>query len=230
LLVLDEYEVLLGTRRITPADGVELLTWLRGLAQERPRGFNLVLVGRNPRLIAPARIGGADNPMYRFLRTVPIQGLAPDDCRRMVGVLGGRLGLRFGVDALDLFVQETGGHPALARTLGDLVDVHVPVEERTPAPVDAGLVERILPRFARAVDEDMRELVNAANDIDARAGDYLAYLAHGAPWIGGPPEARIKDALIDYGILDADTPEFRIGRLLSWLRENYAAPVRVAHG
>jgi tetratricopeptide (TPR) repeat protein len=230
LLILDEYEVLLGGKRIPRSDGVALLTWLRGLAQEHPRGFSFVLVGRNQKLLAPARIDDADNPMYRFLRSVPIAGLVPEDCQRMVRALGGRLGLRFERDALDLFVQETGGHPALVRTLGDLVDVHIPMPERNPAIVHAAKVRDVLPRFSRAVDEDMRELVNAANDFDSRADDYLAHLAHDVPWIGGPPEARIDDALVGYGILHPDTHEFRIGHLLTWLRENYGSPARVAHG
>jgi nucleoside phosphorylase len=229
LLILDEYEVLLGGR-IPRGDGVDLLTWLRGLVQEHLGAFGLVLVGRNQTLLTPARIDGADNPMYRFLKSVPIAGLEPDDCRRMVQKLGGNMGLAFETDALDLFVQETGGHPALARTLGDLVDRYVPTSERNPRFIDAALVKQILPRFARAVDEDMRELVNAANDFDARAGDYLAHRAHGVSWIGGPPEARVDDALVGYGILHADTHTFRIGRLLMWLRENYASPAKIAHG
>ena len=230
VLMLDEYEVLLDARRIPQRDGVELLTWLRGLAQERPRGFSLVLAGRNQRLLAPARIDDADNPMYRFLRSIPVAGLVPGDCRRMVRALGGRMGLHFEPDALDLIVQETGGHPALVRTLGDLVDMHVPTSERNPAIIDAALVKRILPRFSREVDEDMREFVNAANDFDARAGDYLVHLAHGVLWIGGPSEARIDDALVGYGILQPDTHEFRIGRLLTWLRENHQSPAEIAHG
>jgi hypothetical protein len=230
VLILDEYEVLLDARRIPQRDGVELLTFLRGLAQEHPKGFSLMLAGRNQRLLAPARIDGADNPMYRFLRTIPVAGLVPDDCRRMVRALGGRMGLHFEPDALDLLVQETGGHPALVRTLGDLIDVHVPTSERNPAIVDAALVKRVLPRFSREVDEDMREFVNAANDFDARAGDYLVHLAHGVPWIGGPSEARIDDALIGYGILHSDTHAFRIGRLHTWLRENHQSPVEAAHG
>ncbi len=198
LLILDEYEALLGVR-IPRNQGVDLLTWLRGLAQEHPRSFGLVLAGRNQMLIAPARIDGTDNPMYRFLRSVPVAGLAPEDCRRMVRKLGGRMGLRFEPDALDIFVQETGGHPALVRTLGDIVDTHVPTSKRNPFIVDAAVVRGVLPRFSRDVDEDMRELVAAANDFDPRAGAYLVHIAHAVPWIGGPSEARINDALAGYG-------------------------------
>ena len=46
----------------------------------------------------------------------------------------------------------------------------------------------------------------------------------------GTVEGRIDDALVDYGILHPDTHGFRIGRLLAWLRENYASPAKVAHG
>ena len=229
LLILDEYEVLLGGR-IPPTDGVELLTWLRGLAQAHPRAFGFVLAGRNQKLLAPARIGDTDNPMYRFLRSVPVAGLVPDDCAEMIRALGGRLGLRFEPEAIDLIVRETGGHPSLARTLGDTVDAHVPTSERNPAVIDAAVVRRVLPRFSREVDQDMRECLNAANDIDARAGDYLVHLTYDVPWIGGPTEARIDDALVGYGILHPDTHTFRIDRLSLWLRETHESPAEVAHG
>lgn len=229
VLILDEYELLLDGR-IPRRDGVELLAWLRGLAQSHPGGFGFVLAGRNQQFIAPARIEGVDNPMYRFLRDVALAGLTPEECRAMVRKIGGRMGLRFSTDALDLIVQETGGHPALARCLGDLVDADVPTEQRSPADVDATAVRRVLPRFARDVDEDMRELVDAANDIDRRAGDYLVHLAYGVPWIGGPAEARITDALARYGILHHGSRAFRIGRLETWLRENHARPLHAAHG
>jgi hypothetical protein len=231
LLMLDEYEVLLNGR-IPPLDGVELLMWLRGVAQEHADGFSLMLAGRNSRLLAPARIEGADNPMYRFLRSVLLAGLTPEDCRAMVRKIGGRMALRFEHDALDIIVQETGGHPALARTLGNFVDEHVPISKRSPAVVDAAIINSVLPRFSRDndVDEDMRELVNASNDFDPRAEDYLVHLAYGASWIGGRPEARIGDALVGYGILRPDTHQFRIGHLATWLRDNYACPAKAAHG
>ena len=229
LLVLDEYEVLLGGR-IPQRDGVEILTWLRGIAQAHAGGFSLVLAGRNSRLLAPARIEGADNPMYRFLRSVPLAGLTPEDCRTMVRTIGGRMALRFAHDALDIIVQETGGHPALARTLGDLVDQNTPPMARTPALVNADVIRSVLPRFSREVDDDMRELVDASNDFDQRAADYLVHLAHEIPWVGGPSEARINDALVGYGILHRESHVFRIGRLATWLRENHACPLKAAHG
>lgn len=229
MLFLDEYELLLDGRLPT-RDGVELLSWLRGLAQSHPRGFGFVLAGRNARLIASARIEGVDNPMYRFLRDFPLAGLSPEDCRAMLRKIGGRLGLQFTPEALQRIVEETGGHPALARTFGDLVDQSVPTAARLPARVDAAAVQRVAPRFAREVEQDMRELVDAAKDVDPRAEDHLAHLAFGVPWLGGAVEARIDDALARYGILHDAPVGFRIRHLRDWLRENYACPTVAAHG
>src|SRR5262249_988721 len=153
-------EVLLGVRGVPRSDGVALLTWLRGLAQERQGSFGFMLAGRNQKLIAPARIDGDDNPMYRFLRTVPLKGLMPDECRGMIQKLGGRMGLWLEPEALDVFVEETGGHPRLVRLFADYVDEAIPTAERSPFTVDAALVKRILPRFARRVEVDMQELVD----------------------------------------------------------------------
>jgi hypothetical protein len=230
LLVLDEYEVLLRGRGVPLRDGVELLEWLRGVAQGYPKGFNFVLAGRNATLLAPARIDGVDNPMYRFLRHVPLAGLTPEDCREMMKRIGRRMALNFAHEALEIIVQETGGHPALARTLGDLVDEHVPPSARNPATVDGGALRAVLPRFARDTEDDMRELVDASTDFDRRAGDHLVRLAHGAPWPRDASAMRVADALVGYGILHPGAREFRIGHLATWLRENYANLVKVAYG
>ncbi|MBK7829273.1 hypothetical protein [Nannocystis sp.] len=228
-LMLDEYEALLGGK-LPLRDGIELLDWLRGIAQSHPNAFNLVLAGRNSRRLAPARIEGLDNPMHRFLRSVPVSGLEPEECRTMIRKIGGRMALRFTPEALDVMVCETGGHPGLVRTLGDLVDQQVPVADRSPATVDAALVSRLLPRFSRQVDEDMRELVNASNDFSQEAIHYLTHTAHSLPWIGGRIEASIHDALVGYGILERGRTAFRIGHFGTWLRENYETPVRASHG
>jgi len=228
LMIVDEYERLLDGR-IPQQDGAEFLAWLRGLAQTHADRFSFILAGRNRRLLAPASIGGYDNPLYRFLHEVPLGGLAPDDCRQMVRKIGRRLQLRFQSDALDLVVAESGGHPFLARMLGDLVDQRVPAASRTPADVTRATVESILPAFRTEADEDMRLLLDAATDVDQQASDRLVHLAHGIPWLGGVGRERVDAALVQYGMLH-DSLHFRIGALAHWLRENYAAPHRAAHG
>jgi hypothetical protein len=228
LLLLDEYEVLLG--RVPVSDGLAVLDWLRGLAQAHPDAFSLVLAGRNARLLSPARIDGADNPMYRFLRSFPITGLDPEECRTMVKKLGARMGLKFKYEVLEKMVAVTGGHPALVRTLGDLMDQRIPTSERNPTMVDLRILNEVLPRFAREVDEDMRELVEASVDIAPDALEFLRHRAYGMNWIGGQAEGRIVDALAGYGILQEGTGQLRIGQLGTWLHENYQPPARSAHG
>jgi hypothetical protein len=229
VLILDEYEVLVGGR-LPVAEGLDVLEWLRGVAQSHPTAFSLVLAGRDARLLAPARIGGRDNPMYRFLRSMPLTGLSTAECRGMVRKIGARMALKFAPEALQLVADETGGHPGLARTLGDLVDQTVDPSTRNPAPVSASDMRRLFPKFAREVDEDMRELVNAAVDFDPGAEDYLQHLAHGLPWNCGAVEARLQDALVGYGVLEPGGQTFRIGCFGTWLRENLQYPARSAHG
>lgn len=148
----------------------------------------------------------------------------------MVRKLGLRMALRFDHPALERIAQETGGHAALARTFGDIIDQSIPAEERNPAPVSLKDVEKVWRKFALKVDEDMRELVNAALDFDPRAEEFLQHLAYGLPWGGGSVEDRLRDALEGYGIL-SDDGNFRIACFGTWLRENYAHPGRaVAHG
>ncbi|MEZ4295024.1 MAG: hypothetical protein R3B70_08595 [Polyangiaceae bacterium] len=229
LLVLDEYEVLVGGR-VSISDGLAVLDWLRGLVQMQGDVLSLILAGRNSRLLSPARVQGVDNPMYRFLRTFRVAGLDPEECRSMVRKLGTRMGLDFKFDALERMVELTGGHPALVHTLGDLIDRQVPITARNPATIDSSSVEEVLPCFAHEVDEDMRELVEASNDLDPRAAELLRHRAFGVEWIGGQAEAQIVDALVGYGILRGDTGDIRMAQFSTWLRENYQPPARSAHG
>jgi hypothetical protein len=227
LVILDEYEKLFGPT-IPVRDGLAILDWLRGLAQAHAGTFSFMLVGRNSRLLAPARIEGVDNPMYRFLRSVPLSGLAAEECRAMVRKLGRRMGLAFTYGALDHIANQTGGHAALARTLGDLIDQSIPTETRDPAPVTPDHIERVKNTFSLKIDEDMRELVNAALDFDAQAEEFLKHLAHGVPWRGDRVEDRLRDALTEYGVLE-ESGEFRIKCFGDWLRENYALVGGLAH-
>lgn len=231
LVIFDEYEVLVDGHQLPKSVGIQFLAWIRGLAQSYTGTFSFILAGRNAKHLLPARIDGKDNPMYRFLKHFPLAGLAPKECGTMITRIGARVGLNFLPEALDMIVKETGGHPALTRTLCDLIDEAVAPAKRNPATIDTILIQQILPRFNRstAVHEDMREFLAASVDIDGEAEDYLVHLVHHLPWKGGTIEDRIREALVNYGILHKDRAEFRIGHLESWLRENYAPPAKVAH-
>lgn len=229
LLILDEYEILLGANGVPVRDGILLLAQLRGLAQQYQGNFGLMLVGRDQGRLEPARIEGFDNPMYRFLETFPVTGLEPKDCVRMFRKLGGYMELHFNEEATSFIVQETGGHPMLMRTLGDLVDQTTPLGER-PKEITPAVLKRLFPRFSRDTGQDMREIVDAAADLHGRARDYLVHIAHGLPWIGGPVEARIQELLQGFGIMAPGSDALRIGCLQRWIRENYQTPPEVAHG
>lgn len=228
VIIVDEYERLVAGS--SPIEGgVEFLAWLRGLAQSSEQRFSFVLIGRDERPIRAARIKGEDNPVYRFIEVMPLGGLAESDCRTMMTTIGGRSLLRFADDALREVYETSGGHPMLARTIGDLVDQEIDVRRR-PTAVGRRHVASVMDQFRVTSDEDLRELLDAALDIDAGARERLRRLAFEGPSPATTPEAkRIDKALVDYGLLTV-AGELKIGAFADWLRDNLEGPSKVAHG
>ncbi len=100
--------------------------------------------------------------MYRF-RSAP-RGLTPEECRTWCARSRPAWPSRTRRGAHSARAGD-GGHPGLAGKIEDLVD-------RSPlGPSSTGHPARL--PFSREVAEDMRELLNASNDFDPRAGDYL---------------------------------------------------------
>lgn len=229
VLAIDEYERLLDGS-IPARDGVLFLEALRGLAQSSSDQFAIILAGRDRRFVAKARIEGRDNPMYRFLTDLPVGGLDDGSAREMLRKLGRRMGLDLRHDALDLCVRETGGHPMLLRTIGNLIDRGVPVERRQPYVVPRGEVESKLAEFADEAAEDFRELLLAASELTDGGEALLVNAAHEESAFS---ESAARSAIVElrrFGILADDSQSFRIGGFRRWLRDNKVPTHGASHG
>ncbi|MFU8851505.1 protein kinase domain-containing protein [Micromonospora sp. SL1-18] len=121
VIAVDEIERLFEL----PDKGSFVRLWrvLRGLDQQFPGRLKYLISGTSPECAESATIAGLDNPLYRYLSIRYLGPLDPRDGKELLVNLGSPIGLRWTNDALAYALEQTGGHPALLRTLGSLVHV-----------------------------------------------------------------------------------------------------------
>jgi AAA ATPase domain len=228
LLLIDEYERLLGAASMPIDDGLDFLDFLRGLVQQHPRTFNFLVAGLRREPAAKSRYGSRQNPLFGFLVEDYLAGLDRTDMRELVRKVGRRLGLRFDHRAVEVLWTETGGHPYLVREYGGIIDAAVPVNERqvTAKTVDASLVTAFREQFHRVVDNTMQEISEAIRELDPQALDALA--RSGTEGLA----VQTAEILCRYGILApvSGGHRFRIAAFRTWLAHNHVAFSRVAGG
>ena len=120
-LVFDEIERLFELPN--KADFVRLWRFLRGVDQQFPGRLRLLISGTSPECAESALIAGLDNPLFRYLSVRYLGRLGPDDSKELITALGAPIGLRWDARAIEYVLQQTGGHPALLRSMGSTVHV-----------------------------------------------------------------------------------------------------------
>ena len=100
---------------------VRLWRFLRGFDQQFTGRLRFLLSGTSPECAERSSIGGQDNPLYRYLSVRYLGRLSPVDSSELLLALGGPIGLLWDAPAIDYVYQQTGGHPALLRSIGSTV-------------------------------------------------------------------------------------------------------------
>ncbi len=119
VIALDEIERLV---EIGETGGyVRLGRLLRGFDQQHPGRLRLLISGTSPECAEAAILFGVDNPFYRYLSVRYLGPLDGPDPENLLKQLGQPIGLEWTEDAVEYAVNQTGGHPALLRTLGSHV-------------------------------------------------------------------------------------------------------------
>lgn len=103
-------------------------------AQSRYRHLSVVIAGVNPSVVEIDKIGGIQNPLFGIVSYKYLRGLGIDETRRMLKVLGRRMGLRFSEDAIQYVHSRYGGHPLLTRLACSLFHQRL-VAEKQDRPV-----------------------------------------------------------------------------------------------
>jgi len=233
LLLIDEYERILGATRFPVGDGLDIFDYLRGLVQRYPTTFNILIAGLDRQKASVSRYSHRQNPLFNFVVDYPLAGLERGEMNELIKKIGRRLSLRFESDALDIIWRETGGHPYLAREYGRIIDREIPVHERAPKHIGRAITLAHLEEFRRQADPTMQEIHDAVRAIDPEAPDVLSYL------LNFPTEAEESlrtlkpesvHTLRRYGVLnDPDAQEpLRIGCFGAWLIQNQATGMSTA--
>jgi hypothetical protein len=238
VLFIDEYERLLEGRDFARQDGLQILTYLRGLLQSNVGVFGFLIAGRSRALAFTPSFAGQQNPLLNLLVDVPLAGLERGDFERLMSRVGKRLSLDLRHDALEAIWQETGGHPYLAREFGRLIDRDVPVEERKERakPVHKETVSRLRASFRRQVEPTLQEIGETVEGL-ARGTLFTLSYAQKFPQDAGAALAELTGGVLDqlqrFGILGEQQGgwQVRIGCFADWVEANYdGRPRQAAQG
>lgn len=104
--------------------------------QSQVRSFSFVIVGVNPFVTEVDKVGGIQNPLFGIVSYKYLRGLEPHEVRRMLSVLGRRMGIQFTAEAFSYLAERYGGHPLLTRIACSIF--HREQERHaTPRPINA---------------------------------------------------------------------------------------------
>jgi hypothetical protein len=117
LIVFDEIEYISPFAIEDQHWKTEYLTFWQTIwaAQSVHRRISVLLAGVNPSVVEIDRIAGTQNPLFGIVPYNFLTGLNSDEVRRMLSVLGKRMGLMFSDEATQYMFQRYGGHPLLTR-------------------------------------------------------------------------------------------------------------------
>ena len=116
-VIFDEVEYISYFSKTDRHWGDDYLSFWQSIwsVQSETRRFSAILAGVNPQLVETDKIAGVQNPLFGIVPYDYLSGLSVDEVRRMLGVLGRRMGLRFSATVAEDFKEEYGGHPLLCR-------------------------------------------------------------------------------------------------------------------
>jgi serine/threonine-protein kinase len=151
---------------------------LRGLDQQHPGRLRIFIGGTSPQCVEVGLVESDDNPLFRYLRLEYLASLSRQDAGKLLNDLGAIMGLHFDNKAVDWIVNQSGGHPALLRTVGSTVHHHFrdrkdPVTVSEQALVD--LAGEIMQRSSSVLDQ----MISALEDKYSDEFSMLLFLAQG---------------------------------------------------
>jgi len=99
--------------------------------QSRYRKISTVIAGVNPSVVEIDTFNQIQNPLFGIVSHEFLKGFEFDELQIMLRVLGKRMGLHFGVDAVQYLHQRYGGHPLLTRIACGLINKSVTTNNET---------------------------------------------------------------------------------------------------
>lgn len=157
VLLLDEVERLLPTPlgKSEFSGFFDFLSYMRGLNQERLE-FVLIVTGANAAISEIAQFDGKDNPVFNYLKEIYLPHLEPQECSRMLRVLGKGMGLRFVSGAEEQVFGLTGGHPFFARQLCSYI---ASTNSERPLTITGEIVKEVIESYLDSRSSDFAEII-----------------------------------------------------------------------
>jgi hypothetical protein len=174
-------------------------------AQSRHRRLEVIIAGVNPSIVEVDKIGGVQNPLFGIVSYKYLRGLSLPDTRRMLRVLGRRMGLRFSEKGIDYIHRRYGGHPLLTRLACSIVH-KVEVSKNSIRPVD--LNDEELAKAESGRDAELSfycgHVVSEIRDFYPREYELLEMLALGqrSKFQSEAVYPEFSRHLREYGLLD----------------------------
>jgi AAA ATPase-like protein len=142
LLVFDEIEYISPFAIVDEHWKTEYLTFWQTIwaAQSVHRRISVLIAGVNPSVVEIDRIAGTQNPLFGIVPYHFLTGLDSEEVRRMLRVLGKRMGLTFSDEATEYMFQRYGGHPLLTRLAASYMHKRA-ASARTPRPLQVDASE-----------------------------------------------------------------------------------------
>jgi hypothetical protein len=149
-------------------------------AQSVRRRVSVVIAGVNPSVVEIDRIAGVQNPLFGIVPYKYLRGLGLDETRRMLRVLGRRMGLGFPESGVDYVFQRYGGHPLLTRLACSFVHQRL-AAATVPRPVE--IDPALLMQDEAARDSELtfycRHVVSELKDFYPQEYEMLEMLSGG---------------------------------------------------
>jgi Protein kinase domain len=220
LFVIDEIERLFELP--DKAGFVRLWRFLRGFDQQFPNRLRFLVSGTSPECAECSSLGGQDNPLYRYLSVRYLGRLGLADSKELLVALGGPIGLAWDSQAVTYAFQQTGGHPALLRSIGSTV--HTLATPRTEPKVIDREAAVAGARHLMATDPSVLAHITAALE-DQYPDEFtmLTMLTSGQLFSFRELASAYPDELshlIGYGLLPngAESDRISVGLLQSYLQ------------
>lgn len=190
LLIFDEIEYISPFANDDPHWRNEYISFWQTIwaAQSVHRKISVLIAGVNPSVVEIDRIGPTQNPLFGIVPYNFLTGLSPEEVRRMLRVLGKRMGLTFGDDAGRYMHARYGGHPLLTRLAASYVHKRAAAaKDKRPFTVDAGslidteeLRDGDLSFYCRHVVSELRDFYPEEYSLlewlsAGRTADYLEF-------------------------------------------------------
>jgi hypothetical protein len=232
VIAVDEIERLLELS--DKASFIRIWRVLRGMDQQSSGRLRFLVSGTSPECAENSTIEGQDNPLYRYLSIRYLGPLDAADAADLLVNLGGPIGLKWSPDAVRYVIDQTGGHPALLRTIGSVVhNNHLP--RQSPQIIDR---EAAVSAARTIVSSDSAVLAQITASLEDRYADefvMLKMLAEGQVFNFRQLASAYRDEmshLVGYGLLPAgELSEFVSIRLLqTYLQEPVSSAKGIGNG